>query len=910
MKKKWVSMLLMTVTAVSLCGGSVMAAESPSGTDTVSETGMKTETDTDTEEAQTAASLPESDTPAEADPEVLPEKKAADIVFMVDSTSSMSPYINSVKSNLTSFVRYLEEKGVNLRMSVIEYKDITADGEDSTAVHKIDGSQWSSDADKVIEALESISVSGGGDTAETPSDALERVTDSGWQWREDAEKFAFVLTDAGFKDAEKDSRIPDMNAQVQLLRKQGIEVTVVSKMSYEDDYNSLYNITGGEFIDIEADDYYKLMLEVADWIFNSLQDTDGDGIPDEWEINGVDFDGDGTVDLHLEQMGADPNKPDIFVEVDWMYQPKEEEKFLWWDVTKQEEINLAPSQAALKKVYDQFADHNINLHIDAGPDSTDFVTGKKWGELSGGNELAYSENLELGDYYENWNDMAMKNFDQNRWRVFHYCMFVNRYNGSASSGIAENIPGQFFIVSDVSHLGDTAVAGTFMHELGHTLGLCHGGSDHVQYKPNYLSIMNYSFQFSGLLGTNEVNYSEYELPELNESSLNENRGVDPEGLTEGTGLGTKWQYYDDGVFGFLFSGTKDAEGYDIAKKAIDFNQDGKTEDSVAEDLNGDGGKDTLTASVNDWDRLVYKGGLVGGGKGADLTEDTVLISKAADEEPVEELTVTEAAEKGLLGNPGTCAIGEVTPDTVYAGVPGQTISVRINNLYQGTSNPVLKAESELLDKGYSKEISIPGTTGDISGKTVEIPLSGEMKAGAYSVNITLACEDGNDVTYTGDIRVIDPQSIAMKTGESKDLIPDESLKDMGYKWESSNNDVAEIKEGIVTAKAAGEAVIRGHGSNGETVICIVQVTENGAKDPGTDKPTGDVKPQTDPKPSNETENTQQPVKTADSTVSDLVKTGDENPFGTLTIAVAASVAGGITVLTILIVKCARAKKEK
>ena len=91
--------------------------------------------------------------------------------------------------------------------------------------------------------------------------------------------------------------------------------------------------------------------------------------------------------------------------------------------------------------------------------------------------------MELGDYYENWNDMAMKNFDQNRWRVFHYCMFVNRYNGSASSGIAENIPGQFFIVSDVSHLGDTAVAGTFMHELGHTLGLCHGGSDHVQYKP-------------------------------------------------------------------------------------------------------------------------------------------------------------------------------------------------------------------------------------------------------------------------------------------------------------------------------------------------------------------------------------------------------------------------------------------
>ena len=42
-----------------------------------------------------------------------------------------------------------------------------------------------------------------------------------------------------------------------------------------------------------------------------------------------------------------------------------------------------------------------------------------------------------------------------------------------------------------------------MHEFGHTLGLDHGGPDtfesrEIDNKPNYLSIMNYSFQFSGL----------------------------------------------------------------------------------------------------------------------------------------------------------------------------------------------------------------------------------------------------------------------------------------------------------------------------------------------------------------------------------------------------------------------------
>ena len=48
-------------------------------------------------------------------------------------------------------------------------------------------------------------------------------------------------------------------------------------------------------------------------------------------------------------------------------------------------------------------------------------------------------------------------------------------------------------------MGDMAQAGTLMHELGHNLGLRHGGDDHTKYKPNYLSVMNYAFQLTGLL---------------------------------------------------------------------------------------------------------------------------------------------------------------------------------------------------------------------------------------------------------------------------------------------------------------------------------------------------------------------------------------------------------------------------
>jgi hypothetical protein len=39
------------------------------------------------------------------------------------------------------------------------------------------------------------------------------------------------------------------------------------------------------------------------------------------------------------------------------------------------------------------------------------------------------------------------------------------------------------------------LASVFMHELGHTLGLGHGGLDDIQGKPNYPSIMNYALAY-------------------------------------------------------------------------------------------------------------------------------------------------------------------------------------------------------------------------------------------------------------------------------------------------------------------------------------------------------------------------------------------------------------------------------
>lgn len=476
-------------------------------------------------------------------------------------------------------------------------------------------------------------------------------------------------------------------------------------------------------------------------------DTDGDGLPDVWEKEGLDYDGDGKIDVDLPAMGADPNIPDIFVEVDWMVRPQK--KILWWEISKYR--NLAPSEDAMKLVYDSFKQHGINLHIDVGSDSIDFVTGKKWGKLSGGNEIPYKKKFNIKS---SWNSTVNANFSKARHNVFKHCLFVDQYNG-IRSGIANNIPGQFFIVANqdwVFNGGNISVGGTFMHELGHTLGLRHGGCDHELYKPNYLSVMNYTFQTTGLVGSGMVGYSDYKLPDINEAHINEKLGIDPSGLTVGTGLGTTLFYWASNQRNVI----------PISKAAIDFNNNGNLETDISLDLNPNGNVYDKPIAVlkghEDWSGIVYKSGAIGEHNNSSNGNSSDIAFQINDT-GLQEKTLEEALKTSTLASSGTGYV-ELLPSSLITDLNGQSLEFEVGNMSANETTFTVNIQCKSLFDNYTKSITIPGSRDKIESERIVVPITKNILSDEYTITCSIVSDGkSSDFTFSQEAVQVDKEDI-------------------------------------------------------------------------------------------------------------------------------------------------------
>lgn len=334
-------------------------------------------------------------------------------------------------------------------------------------------------------------------------------------------------------------------------------------------------------------------------------DLDQDGIPDSAEVAGSTFAG---VDYYA--MGARVNQPDIFIQIDHM---------------KSNDKGILPAKESMQKVVDAFKARNIAVHFDSGAlysyDFNPALFNLGGSRISKNNEVDYHQCLSIGDKLNcaSIYDYKDKSMDIRRKQVFHYLLMGNSQSEdgqSGSSGYAEMIGNDIIVTLGgwgLNSKGENELnklvnfqAATIMHELGHNLGLNHGGHEGVNNKPNYYSVMNYLYQLMGL-GSNPKTSSVIERYFLAKKA-NGFDWIDLCKIETGPCSRDFRIDYSDGS-GEVLDEYNLSESVMIGRGSLnayaDWNLDQKLNSTrYAFDLNDDG-KKTLLYDYNDWGTLLF-----------------------------------------------------------------------------------------------------------------------------------------------------------------------------------------------------------------------------------------------------------------------------------------------------------------
>jgi hypothetical protein len=337
-------------------------------------------------------------------------------------------------------------------------------------------------------------------------------------------------------------------------------------------------------------------------------DRDGDGLLNTWETQGIDINNDTLADYGLSRFNVSPNHKDLFLEIDYM-------------------TNHRAYAGVIQDVVDAFAQApvcnpdgqpGINLHIQEDQQiphqSVISIKNNSWKEF----DLIKKEYF--GTLEEKIDNPEVNNTLLAKSKIFHYAIFGHAINSKENSvsGISRGMPGMDFVVtlgnwlSGANERGDyngnrKHQAATLMHEFGHNLGLGHGGinngeEDNTNCKPNYVSIMSYTRQMPTLLPSSQhkLDYSRGDLNPLNESNLDEKKGIT-----------TKSELIEVGDV--LIYGGPILDRKEFANRPIDWNSDGKFETRVQADINklpiikacrGNSPGEVLVGN-SDWDNLIY-----------------------------------------------------------------------------------------------------------------------------------------------------------------------------------------------------------------------------------------------------------------------------------------------------------------
>ena len=230
---------------------------------------------------------------------------------------------------------------------------------------------------------------------------------------------------------------------------------------------------------------------------NGLDDTDCDGLADDWEKAGS--------YLGISMPGVNWQHKDILVEIDAMVSHA--------NTNLNSAIDLVKTKfATAPGISNPDMRPGINLHVifDQKTIPHDSCT-DIWSEFQTLKNAWFGTALEKA---------SIPDIVSKKQTIYHYGISLHSQCGlTGVSGNAEQ-PGNDIVIS----LGDSGwadsdanghpdgntdqKAATLMHELGHNLNLKHGGSANTPpCKPNYFSVMNQLYEFAGIVTTPIIDYS-------------------------------------------------------------------------------------------------------------------------------------------------------------------------------------------------------------------------------------------------------------------------------------------------------------------------------------------------------------------------------------------------------------------
>ena len=154
----------------------------------------------------------------------LSQGRPVDIVFVMDVTESMQPYIDAVKQNVIAFVRDLAAHKRDYRLGLVTFEDyVVSKYADCNCAYR---NRMTSDVNEFIGWVGSLHASGGGDIPEDQLDALAYA--AAFPFRPNAQGILILITDAPCHYAGDGSAFSAHDAAFWAHHQRGEQVTALT----------------------------------------------------------------------------------------------------------------------------------------------------------------------------------------------------------------------------------------------------------------------------------------------------------------------------------------------------------------------------------------------------------------------------------------------------------------------------------------------------------------------------------------------------------------------------------------------------------------------------------------------------------------------------------------------------------